>query len=137
MKRTAFTLIEMILVVVIIGLLASLVLPQFIGRGREAKIAAAQAQIDSFKIALNNFELDTGRFPTTTEGLQALVEKPASLGADSNWRPYLDEKKIPTDPWDNEYLYRQPGVENPHTYDLFSSGPDGKPNTDDDIGNTQ
>ena len=137
MKRGAFTLMEMILVVVILGLLASLVLPQFIGRGKEAKVAVAKAQVDSIKVALSSFELDLDRFPTTSEGLAALMEKPASLAADSNWRPYLDEKKVPTDPWGNEYIYRRPGVENPETYDLFSPGPDGRTDTDDDIGNTR
>jgi len=136
MKKHAFTLIEMILVVVIIGLLAALVLPQFIGRSEKAKRAAALAQISSLKTALGSFEIDHGRFPTTAEGLKALVERPANLPASSEWSSYMSEANIPTDPWQNEYVYRCPGTVNTQGYDLFSPGPDGKPGTDDDIGNT-
>jgi len=136
MKKYGFTLIEMILVVVIIGLLAAVVLPQFIGRSEKAKRAAAMAQISSFKTALVTFDSEQGRLPTTREGLRALVERPADLPASNEWRSYMSEAIIPTDPWRNEYVYRCPGTVNTEGYDLFSAGPDGKPGTDDDIGNT-
>ncbi len=134
--RPGFTLIEMILVVVIIGLLAALVLPQFIGRTRQAEITNAEAQIESFKTALGQFEMDAGRFPTTAEGLEALVERPSGLRESVQWRRYLDESEVPRDPWGNEYVYRHPGTVNEASYDLFSPGPDGEPGTEDDIGNT-
>ena len=134
-KSNAFTLIEIILVVVIIALLATLVLTRIAGRGKQARIAAAKAQTSIIKTALNSFELDCGRFPTSTEGLGALIQKPVDLGESANWQRYLDESRIPLDPWGHEYLYRCPGAVNTDSYDLYSMGPDGKEGTDDDIGN--
>jgi len=135
-KRNAFTLVEIILVVMIIGLLAALVLPRLVGRGEQARMSAAMAQISSFKTALSGFESDCFRFPTTTEGLDALVSKPTGLAEGANWQRYLDENAIPADPWGNEYIYRSPGTVNTDGYDLLSPGPDGKEGTDDDVGNT-
>lgn len=135
-KNFGFTLVEIILVVVIIALLAGLVLTKIAGRGQQAREAAAKAQIASLKSAINNFEIDCGRFPTTTEGLGALIERPGDLGENIQWRVYLDEKKVPTDPWGNEYLYRQPGAINTDGFDIVSKGPDGVEGTADDIGNT-
>jgi general secretion pathway protein G len=135
-RLTAFTLMEMILVVVIIGLLAALVLPRVVGWGEKARIAAAKAQIGSFKTALGGFERAVGRFPSTSEGLRALIEKPPNLPEGVEWERFLDESVIPQDPWAGEYVYRSPGAVNPD-YDLFSRGPDGQEGTDDDIGNTR
>ena len=134
-KRKAFTLIEMVLVVTIIALLATLVLTRMTGRGKEAKVATAKTQIGSLRGALGSFEMDCDRFPTAAEGLQALVERPAGMSETTRWRKYLMKSKIPTDPWGNDYIYRCPGVVN-EDYDIVSRGPDGKEGTDDDIGDT-
>ena len=134
-KRKSFTLMEMILVIVIIAMLATLVLTQIAGRGKEARIGVAKSQISSLKTALNAFELDCGRFPSAAEGLTALVEKPAGLPESAKWRQYLDESRVPLDPWDRSFIYRYPGTVNEGGYDLLSAGPDGKEGTDDDIGN--
>ncbi len=131
--RKGFTLIELLLVLVILAALASVIVPKFAGRGEQAKVTAAQVDITAIGASLDMFEIDNDRFPTTTEGLKALVEKPAN--ADGWQRPYLSKQEVPKDPWGNEYIYRQPGQNNEYTYDLSSMGPDGKSNTDDDITN--
>ena len=133
LNRKAFTLIEIILVVVIIGLLATLVLPRLVGRGEEAKVGVAKAQIGALKNSLNAFELDCGRFPRTAEGLEALVKRPADLSPNAKWRLYLTEPEVPKDPWGYEYIYRCPGTRNPDGFDVLSIGPDGKEGTDDDV----
>ena len=122
-----FTLIELMVVVIIIGLLAGLVLPQFIRQAGKAEIKAAQAQIELFGTALDTFRLDVGRYPTTDEGLQALRQKPGSL---DRWDgPYL-KKDIPVDPWKKPYVYKSPGDHGP--YDIVSYGADGAPGGDGD-----
>jgi len=130
---SGFTLVEMLLVVVIIGILAALVLPKIAGRGEQARVTAAHAQIAAFKSALNAYEVDNGSYPKGNSGLQALMTRPGDL---PNWRgPYLDESGgIPKDPWGNDYLYECPGRHN-SSYDLSSPGPDSKAGTDDDITN--
>lgn len=133
--KKGFTLVEIILVVVIIALLAGLVLTKIVGRGKQARVAAAKAQIASLKSSLTQFDMDCGRLPTTGEGLGALVERPTGLAESIKWQAYLDDKKLPTDPWGNEYIYRQPGMTNTDGFDLFSKGPDGVEGTADDIGN--
>lgn len=128
-----FTLVELMLVVIIISVLAAIVLPRFAGRQEQAKIGAAKAQIASFCTALDTFEMEVGRYPTTEEGLDALVEKPPALGDDVEWNgPYIRE--LPLDPWNHEYVYRYPGEVNVD-YDIISSGPDGETGTRDDITN--
>jgi len=123
-----FTLVEMLLVVMIIATLAALVLPKMVGRGKEAQVTAAQAQIAAFKTALDAFEVDNGHFPTS---LQDLVQQPHDA---SNWHgPYLDS--IPLDPWKHNYIYACPGKHNSNGYDISSPGPDGQEGTDDDIVN--
>lgn len=118
--KHGFTLIEIMIVMIIIGLLAALVAPKFFGRLSSAKINAAKAQIELFGAALDTFRLDTGRYPTTEEGLKALREKPSGV---ENWRgPYLP-KEIPLDPWKRPYLYKCPGDHG--EYDLISYGLDG------------
>ncbi|OIO32983.1 MAG: type II secretion system protein GspG [Candidatus Omnitrophica bacterium CG1_02_40_15] len=130
-NKNGFTLIELMLVVIIIGVLVSMVVPRLAGRSEEARIAAAKADIRSnISVALDLFELDNGKYPTTEEGLSALRTKPGSA---SNWKgPYL--KKEPVDPWGKKYAYRSPGEHNPD-YDLYSYGSDGAEGGSDDITN--
>ena len=125
----AFTLVEMLLVVTIIGILAALVIPKIVGRSEQARVTAAHADIyGGIKIALDAFEVDNGYYP---KSLQDLIQQPSNA---KNWHgPYLD--KIPMDPWGNNYVYYYPGKHNQSSYDLLSVGPDGKEGTDDDIGN--
>ena len=135
-RGRAFTLMEVILVVVIIGLLATLVTINLVGYGLKAKIAAAKAQIASLGNALTAFDMNCGRYPTTSEGLNALVEEPPSLPAGAKWRRELTKKYVPKDPWGQDYVYRCPGTNDEDMYDLFSVGPDGSEGTEDDIGST-
>jgi general secretion pathway protein G len=117
-----------LLVITIIGILAALVVPKMMGRSEQARDAAARADISSIKTALDAFEVDNGNYP---RNLGDLLQQPAN---DVHWHgPYLD--KIPQDPWGQNYEYVFPGKHNPSGYDVFSAGPDGKPGTDDDIGN--
>jgi len=122
-----FTLVELIVVVIIIGLLAGLVLPQFIRQEEKAKLKAAQAQIELLGTALDTFRLDVGRYPTTEEGLQALRQKPGTL---DRWDgPYL-KKDLPLDPWAKPYMYKSPGDHGP--YDIVSYGADSAPGGEGD-----
>ena len=124
---SGFTLIELIVVVVIIGLLAGLVLPQFIRQEEKAKLKATRAQIELLGTALDTFRLDIGRYPTTEEGLQALRQKPATL---DRWDgPYL-KKELPEDPWGKPYMYKSPGDHGP--YDIISYAADGVPGGEGD-----
>ncbi|MCK5580305.1 MAG: type II secretion system major pseudopilin GspG [Candidatus Omnitrophica bacterium] len=132
-SRNGFTLVEILLVVVIIGVLAAMVIPNIAGRGEDARRAAAQADIDAnLSAALDMYEMDNGKYPTTEQGLQALVTEPASSPVPRNWKgSYLKKKKVPQDPWGNTYVYRSPGMHNPDEYDLFSYGSDGIESSDD------
>jgi general secretion pathway protein G len=131
--QKAFTLIELLLVLVILAVLASLVVPRFAGRGEKARITAAKADIASIGLLLNTFEIDCGRYPSTPEGLQALVEAPASA---KNWQgPYFENGRMPIDPWGKPYVYRCPGQHNANGYDLSSCGPDMQEGGGDDIDN--
>jgi general secretion pathway protein G len=121
-NQSGFTLVEMIVVVIIIGLLAGLVLPQFIKQGEKAEAGAAKAQIELLGTALDTFRLDVGRYPSSQEGLQALTQKPG--GADRWDGPYL-KKALPADPWGKPYIYKSPGDHGP--YDILSYGADGAP----------
>jgi len=122
-SRQGFTLVELLLVLVILGILAAIVIPKFSGRTEQAKEQAAVTQISIFKTALNSFEVDNGYYPKGKNGLQDLIVKPRDA---QNWRgPYLETDKIPLDPWLNEYIYECPGRHNPTSYDLSSSGPPG------------
>ncbi|MBN2097658.1 MAG: type II secretion system major pseudopilin GspG [Candidatus Omnitrophica bacterium] len=121
--RKGFTLIELMLVVIIIGVLVGMVMPRLAGRSQEARIAAAQADIFSnIATALDLFELDNGKYP---EGLDDLAKK-----TENGKGPYL--KRQPIDPWKNPYNYKAPGTHN-NDYDLYSSGPDGQKGNSDDI----
>lgn len=129
--QRAFTLIEIMLVVAIIGILAAIVVPKIAGRSEEARVTAAHADIKGgIATALGAFEVDNGFYP---QSLQDLLQKPRNA---RNWHgPYLDS--FPTDPWGNAYLYSYPGKHNANGYDLWSAGPDGKSGDQDDIGNWQ
>ncbi|HOW42505.1 MAG TPA: type II secretion system major pseudopilin GspG [Candidatus Omnitrophota bacterium] len=128
--RKAFTLIELMLVVVIIGALVAMVMPRLTGRGEQARGTAAKADIDAnIATALKLYELDNGEFPSTSEGLSALVTKSSSA---NNWKgPYLEKGKVPLDPWGREYKYKSPGDHRTQDYDLYSLGKDGVESADD------
>jgi len=129
-RRRGFTLIELIVVIIVLGLLAGLVAPQIFGRVSEAKSATARTQIELLSAALDSYRLDNGSYPTTEQGLAALRDKPTSGTAPASWRgPYL-RKDIPLDPWGRAYVYTFPGVRNKNGFDLLSFGRDGKPGGD-------
>ena len=133
MDKKAFTLIELMLVVIIIGVLAAMVMPRLVGRSEQAKVSAAKADIGAnIPLVLDMFEVDNGRYPSTDEGLVSLRKNPGSL---PNWKgPYIH--KEPVDPWGNPYIYKYPGVHN-EDYDLFSKGLNGIEGDKDDVGNWQ
>ncbi len=122
-----FTFIELMVVMVILGILATLVVPRIMGRPEEARRLKAKVQIGSIETALQLYKLDNGYYPTTEQGLEALVEAPMVGRLPMSWREggYLEKGKVPKDPWKNEYIYLSPGVQG--DYDLSSYGPDGEP----------
>lgn len=128
----AFTFIEIMLVVLIIGILMAVVVPRMVGQTKGAKIKAATASIRNIGVALGAFEVRAGRFPTTQEGLQALITKPSELSEDEWDGPYLQE--TPKDPWGQEFIFKSPG-EVSQDYDLISKGPDKQENSSDDLAN--
>jgi general secretion pathway protein G len=126
----AFTLIELLLVMVIITILATILVPRVVGHLEKAKITKAQADLSTLKQSLNTFYIDNGRFPTTGEGLQALIANPGNL---PKWEKSLDKDTLPMDPWDHPYIYRCPSNTPGDDFDVLSSGPDGQEGTADDI----
>jgi general secretion pathway protein G len=135
-RSAGFTLVEIMVVVVILGVLAVLIVPRVVGRTEEARGAAAKHDIAAIMQSLKLYRLDNGRYPTNDQGLQALVTKPQAGPAASNWRSYLD--KLPKDPWGNAYQYLNPGVHG--EIDVFTLGADGQPGgsgADQDIGSWQ
>jgi general secretion pathway protein G len=127
-RLEAFTLLELMIVVVILGILAAFVVPRIVGRPDEARVAKAKIEISSFEQALELYHLDNGMYPSTEQGLRALVEPPQSGEIPANWKEggYLMKRRVPSDPWGNPYVYISPGVRNPDSFDLSSLGKDGK-----------
>jgi general secretion pathway protein G len=129
-NRPGFTLIEILVVIVVIAILATLVAPNVFRHVGAAKATTAKSQIEMLGAALDAYRLDTGTYPSTEQGLQALQVAPTS--APANWRgPYL-KKDVPRDPWGHAYVYKSPGEVNPTSYDLLSYGEDGQPGGDGD-----
>lgn len=132
-NNRGFTLIELMMVVIIIGILAAIVVPKFTGQTEKARMAATKMEIRNIGMALDRYEMENGAFPTTEQGLRALMEKPTSSPTPRDWSgPYLKDE--PKDPWQQSYQYRRPSQNN-LDYDLWSWGPDGKDGTEDDVTN--
>ena len=126
--QKGFTLIEIMVVVIILGLLAGLVLPRILGQEEKAKVEATKVQIRSLEDALDAFKLDNGFYPTTDQGLDALIKKPESGRIPAKWRDggYLKPARIPKDPWGKDFIYLSPGNEN-REYEIVSYGADNEP----------
>ena len=123
-----FTLLELMVVIVIIGVLAVLIAPSVLRRVGEAKVTAAKADLSTLMNQLKIYKLDNGRYPSTDQGLQALVARPTTGSIPGNWKSYLD--KLPDDPWHHPYQYANPGVHG--EVDVFSYGADGQPGGEGD-----
>jgi general secretion pathway protein G len=121
--QAGFTLIELMVVLVIIGVLAALIVPNVLDRAEDARATAARTDVNNLMQALKLYKLDNQRFPTSEQGLQALITKPATPPIPVNWKPYLD--KLPNDPWGRPYQYLNPGVK--AEIDVMSFGADGQP----------
>ncbi|GAB4433537.1 MAG: type II secretion system major pseudopilin GspG [bacterium] len=126
-REKGFTLIEVLVVVFILAILAAIVGPKVLGRTDDAKIAEAKLQIKNLETALKLYKLDNGFYPTTEQGLQALVSQPTSEPIPKKYKEggYLEKKKIPKDPWGNDFIYLCPGAHG--DFDISSYGADGKP----------
>lgn len=135
-RHLGFTLIELMVVLVVIGVLAALIVPNVLSRADDARITAARTDVGNLYQALKLYRLDNQRYPSQAQGLQALIAKPATEPLPGNWRPYLD--RLPADPWGNAYRYLNPGLKG--EVDVVSLGADGQPGgegTDADIGSWQ
>ena len=126
-----FTLIELMVVIVILGILAGLIIPRIMGRPEEARRMKARVQMESMETALRLYKLDNGIYPSTEQGLQALIEAPTTGELPRKWRKggYLEKGKVPKDPWGHEYVYLSPGLHD--DFDLVSYGADGQPGGED------
>ncbi|MCZ2104230.1 MAG: type II secretion system major pseudopilin GspG [Comamonadaceae bacterium] len=137
MRRAAgFTLIELMVVLVIIGVLAALIVPNVLDRADDARVTAARTDVNNLMQALKLYKLDNQRYPTAEQGLQALLAKPTAAPVPGNWRPYVE--KLPNDPWGRAYQYLNPGIKG--EVDVMSLGADGQPGgegKDADIGSWQ
>ncbi|MFN7726868.1 MAG: type II secretion system major pseudopilin GspG [Rubrivivax sp.] len=122
-RRRGFTLIEIMVVLVILGVMAALIVPNLLDRTDDARATAARTDISNLMQALKLYKLDNQRFPTSEQGLDALVRKPTSGPAPVNWKTYVE--KLPNDPWGKPYQYLNPGVKG--EIDVFSYGADGQP----------
>src|ERR1039457_4335972 len=132
-QRRGFTLIEIMLVVIIIGILVAMLVPNIAGRSEQARRTAARTDIESnLSTALDLYRMDTGQYPTTEQGGGALITQPTTSPAPTQWNgPYLKKKRIPKDPWGRDYVYVSPGTNNPESYDLSSLGPSGVEGSND------
>ena len=126
-SKHGFTLIELMVVIVILGILVSFIAPKIMGRPDEAKQVKARVQIESLETAIKLYKLDSGIYPTTEQGLQALVEQPQTGTLPKKWRKggYLEKGRVPKDPWGNEFIYLSPGAHG--DYDIIAYGADGVP----------
>ena len=126
-NEKGFSFIELMVVVIILGILASVIVPRYMGRTDEAKTVKAKIDIAAIETSLKLYRLDNGTYPSTEQGLAALIERPTTEPAAPNWNEpgYLEKKVIPKDPWSREYLYLSPGVHG--EYDILSYGADGAP----------
>src|SRR5690606_17958967 len=129
--QQGFTLIEIMVVVVIIGILAAMIAPNILGRADEARITTTQSDLLSISNALDLYRLDNLTYPTTSQGLKALVNKPGCLPEPVHWNPEGYLKKLPEDPWGRRDIYISPGSQG--AYDLYTFGPDGRDGGGDDI----
>ena len=137
-SRSGFTLLEILLVVIIIGMLVGVAVVNLGGKVKESKITATRDQIHNYESALDLYELDNGVLPSTEQGLNALIALPSGTPAPSNWKgPYLKPPIIKKDQWNRDFKYTCPGQHNTSTYDIASAGPDGQEGNEDDIGNWQ
>jgi general secretion pathway protein G len=139
-RNEGFTLIEIMAVVLIMGMLAGIVGTVVIDRINQARTSTARAQIKQIESALTFYQMDNSRFPTTEQGLEALVDQPSAGPEARNWRPggYLQGGAVPTDPWGEPYQYESPGEMNVHSFDLWTLGADVAPGgegADQDVGN--
>lgn len=137
-KQGGFTLIEIMVVIVILGILAALVVPRVMSRPDEARAVAAKQDINAMNQALKLYRLDNTRYPSTEQGLKALSEKPTAAPLPKNWKPGGYLERLPMDPWGNPYQYASPGTHG--EIDIWSLGADGEPGgegVDGDIGNWQ
>jgi general secretion pathway protein G len=123
LAQAGFTLIELMVVLVIIGVLAALIVPNVLDRAEDARATAAKTDVNNLMQALKLYKLDNQRYPTSEQGLQALVARPSAPPVPPNWKPYLD--KLPNDPWGNAYQYLNPGIRG--EIDVMSLGADGQP----------
>lgn len=122
-RKSAFTLIELVVVMLILAILAAMIVPRIIGRSEDAKVARAVSDLSTVRSMLDNFRIDVGRYPSTEEGLEALRSAPADA---SGWRGPYSQKPIGVDPWGNEYIYEWPGNDGDDSYILLSFGADGQ-----------
>ena len=135
-RAAGFTLIELMVVLVIIGVLAALIVPNVLDRADDARVTAARTDVNNLMQALKLYKLDNQRYPTAEQGLQALLAKPTAAPVPGNWRPYVE--KLPNDPWGRAYQYLNPGIKG--EVDVMSLGADGQPGgegKDADIGSWQ
>jgi general secretion pathway protein G len=138
-NENGFTLLEILAVLTLLAFLVTMVAPNIINNLQKGQVNAVKSQISSTENVLNSYYLDNSCYPTTEQGLKALIEKPTAPPIPDSWNgPYLQKNKIPTDPWGHELHYVSPGVHNPQSYDLFSLGKDnaeGGTGANADVGN--
>jgi len=127
LNNRGFSFIELMVVVIILGILAGMIVPRYMGRTDDAKIVKAKMDISAIETSLKLYRLDNGFYPTTEQGLRALIEQPATEPVPAKWSEngYLDKRTVPKDPWGRDYLYLCPGVNG--DYDILSYGADGAP----------